>query len=180
MCGFFSLFSQIWEFLCIPYTQSLIWYKELTNVFMSLAYDIGVCWQMLGNIGNCIYVFCIFIVGHLVCLFYKYLWHVGVLFSVLLCHIICMASFNFFSNMGVPLCVLHLHGGRFGVPLKKYIFDNTVCFLVCLFVNIFVWLLFSFSFKYGSSFAFLIHKKLIWYKELTNVFMFLAYDIVVC
>ena len=33
---------------------------------MSLAYEIVVCWQMLGNIGNSIYLFSIYIVSHLV------------------------------------------------------------------------------------------------------------------
>ena len=103
-------------------------------------------------------VFCIYIVGHLVCLFYKYLWHVGVLFSVLLCHNICVASFNFFSNMGVPLCVLHLHGGPFGVHfLYKYLWQYGVLFSVLLHQNVCV-ASFLFVLKYCSSFAFPIHK----------------------
>ena len=131
------------------------------------------------------YVFCIYIVGHLVCLFYKYLWHVGVLFSVLLCHNICVTSFNFFSNMGVPLCVLHLHGGPFGGPfLYKYLWQYGVLFSVLL-RQIFCVASFPFVFKYGSSFAFPIHK--IWFDTknwqmwaIWCAFFINSFDMLVC
>ena len=165
VCLFYiNIYDNMVCFLLCFYIKMFVWL--LFPLFSNrgvLLHSLYTKFNLTQRIDKCIYVFSLWHRGvlanvgkywqfyvcvlHLYCgpfaVPFLYLWHVGMLFSVLLCHIICMASFNFFSNMGVPLCVLHLHGGPFGLSLKKNIFDNMVCFLVCLFVKIFVWLLFS-------------------------------------
>ena len=121
VCGFFSLCSQIWEVLCIPYTQKidLIQRIDICGAFFINIFDMLVCFLV------CFYVIlfeCFFLKAYqMLYVLHLHCGPFGVPFGVpffinildmLVCFLMCfyvkMASFNFFSNMGVPLCVLHL------------------------------------------------------------------------
>ena len=113
--------GKCWEilailFICFPFTLWAIWWAFNINIFDMLV-CILVCfyltifaWLLLtfSQIWEFLYVFCIYIVGHLVCLFYIHIFDNKVCFLVCFYVKICVwLLFPFFSNMGVPLHSLY-------------------------------------------------------------------------
>ena len=109
--------------------------------------NIGVLfWEilaMLGNIGNCMYMFCINIAGHFGVPFFINI------FDMLVCFLVCfyvtifawlLLTFSQIWEFLYMFCIYMV--GHLVCLFYINIFDNMVCFLVCFYIKMFVWLLF--------------------------------------
>ena len=140
---------------------------------------------VLVNVGKCIYLFCLYMVGHLVCLFYKELWHH---FSVLFVHNIYVASFHVVIKYGSSF-KFPIHKTWFLIWYKKLanvFMWNTITswafykdlwhdcvLLVCSFVKILVWLIFTLFSNMGIPLHSLYIKPDFWF-DTNNYQMYLC------